>query len=42
MGDNVLNAVKCFHVEEVDRIMRGRKMAVHAVCDKTLEIVDMR
>jgi hypothetical protein len=41
MDHHILNAVKGFGVEEVKGVMGRRQMAVHAVGDKSLGIVDV-
>jgi hypothetical protein len=41
MNEDVFDAVKSFCIEEVKGVMRGRKVAVHAVGYKPLGIVHM-
>ena len=41
MDDHVLDAVKGFLIEKIKRILRCRQMAIHAVGNKPLGIVDM-
>jgi len=41
MNDNVFNAVGGLGVEEVECIVRGRQVTIHAVGHKALGIVDM-
>jgi hypothetical protein len=41
MRDNILYAVQSFHIEKIDCVVGSRQVAVHAVCHKTLGVVDM-
>ena len=41
MDENIFGAVKSLGVEELNGIMRGRQMAVHAVGHETLLVVDV-
>jgi hypothetical protein len=39
--DNIFDTVCCFGIKKIESVVRGGKVAVHAVRDKTLGIVYM-
>ncbi len=41
MNVNIFDAVYCFGVKKIECVVRGRKVTIHAVCYKSLGIVDM-
>lgn len=41
VNDDIFNAVGGFSVKEIKGVMGGREMAIHAICNKALGVIDM-
>ena len=41
MNHDILDAMECLGIEEINGVVWGREVTIHAVCHKSLGIVDM-